>query len=48
MPDYAIRPPGVDTITPYGMDAQNMISPKTVSGGGTPACRSSRRSAVST
>lgn len=30
MGDYAIRFPGVDAVTPYGMDAQNMITPKTV------------------
>lgn len=30
MDDYAIRFPGVDAVTPYGMDAQNMITPKTV------------------
>ena len=28
MGDYAIRLPGVDTITPYGMDRENMITPK--------------------
>ena len=31
MADYAIRFPGVEVVTPYGMDAQNMITPKTVS-----------------
>lgn len=30
MGDYAIRFPGVEAVTPYGMDAQNMITPKTV------------------
>ena len=31
MGDYAIRFPGLDTVTPYGMDERNMITPKTVS-----------------
>ena len=31
MSDYAIRIPGLEAITPYGMDAENMITPKTVS-----------------
>ena len=31
MDDYAIRFPGVDEICPYGMDAGNMITPKTKS-----------------
>ena len=30
MDDYAIRFPGVEAVTPYGMDAQNMITPKSV------------------
>lgn len=29
MTDYGIRLPGVEAITPYGMDAENMITPKT-------------------
>ena len=29
MDDYAIRFPGVEEIQPYGMDAENMITPKT-------------------
>ena len=29
MEDYAIRFPGVEEIQPYGMDADNMITPKT-------------------
>lgn len=29
MSGYAIRFPGLDAITPYGMDARNMITPKT-------------------
>ena len=29
MSGYAIRFPGLDAITPYGMDEQNMITPKT-------------------
>ena len=28
MSDYAIRFPGVETIIPYGMDAENMVTPK--------------------
>lgn len=31
MDDYAIRFPGLDAIRPYGMDADNMITPKTKS-----------------
>ena len=31
MSDYAIRMPDVEAITPYGMDADKMITPKTVS-----------------
>lgn len=40
MDDYGIRLPGVHAITPYGMDAENMITPKTetypLSGGRVP------------
>ena len=30
MDDYALRLPGLDAVTPYGMDSENMITPKTV------------------
>ncbi len=31
MSDYAIRLPGVEAVRPYGMDGENMITPKTAS-----------------